>query len=227
MVFRLDNIVPWGRSFAEYVRMFDLTPDELELRILGCGDGPASFNSQMNRRGNKVVSCDPIYQFNAEQLQMRIEASYEKVMAEARQNQGNFVWDSIKSLDELGRIRMAAMREFLTDFEKGKQQGRYLAESLPSLPFADREFDLALSSHFLFLYTQQLSLDFHKQSIMEICRAAAEVRIFPLIDLDLKRSRYVDAISVEMKKAGYCVEVRKVPYEFQRGGNEMMTIHSK
>lgn len=227
MSFRLDNVVPWGRSFAEYVRMFDLTADELELCILGCGDGPASFNSEMNKRGNKIISCDPIYQFTAEQLQMRIEASYEKVMAEARKNQDNFVWDSIKSLDELGRIRMAAMQEFLADFEVGKQQGRYLAGSLPLLPFADEEFDLALSSHFLFLYTQQLSLDFHKESIMEMCRVAKEVRIFPVIDLDLNRSPYVDTISSELAEAGYTVEIRKVPYEFQRGGNEMMRVYRK
>jgi hypothetical protein len=45
VAFTLDKVVPWGRSFDEYVRMFDLTPADLGKRILGCGDGPASFGS--------------------------------------------------------------------------------------------------------------------------------------------------------------------------------------
>jgi len=227
MAFRLDNIVPWGRSFDEYVRMFGLTSDELALSILSCGDGPAGFNSEMNKRGNKVISCDPIYQFTAEQLQMRIKESYETVMTEAYKNKDNFVWDIIKSPEELGRVRMEAMEGFLADFKKGKQEGRYLVESLPSLPFEDKAFDLALCSHFLFLYTEQLSLEFHRASIAEMCRVANEVRIFPLIDMDLKGSRYVDIIRTKFTEAGYSVEIKTVPYEFQRDGNEMMKIRGK
>lgn len=224
MAFKLDNIVPWGRSFDEYVRMFDLGEDALALSILSCGDGPAGFNSEMYKRGNKVISCDPIYQFTADQLQKRITKTYDKVMEETYKNQDNFVWDVIKSPEDLGRVRMDAMQEFLADYEKGRQEGRYLTESLPTLSFKDKGFDLALCSHFLFLYTEQLSLELHRGSIAEMCRVANEVRIFPLIDLDLKKSGYVDIISSEFSKAGYTVEINTVPYEFQKGGNEMMKI---
>jgi hypothetical protein len=55
-MFTLDQVVPWGRSFAEYRRMFALTDAELGLRIIGCGDGPASFNAEATRRGTAVVS---------------------------------------------------------------------------------------------------------------------------------------------------------------------------
>ncbi len=68
MAFTLEQIVPWGRSFGEYVRMFALTEADLEKRILGCGDGPASFNAAMFRRGRRVVSVDPLYGFSAEQV---------------------------------------------------------------------------------------------------------------------------------------------------------------
>ena len=54
---------------------------------------------------------------------------------------------------------------------------------LPTLPFADRSFDLALSSHFLFLYTEQFDESFHRSSIVEMCRVADEVRVFPLLAL--------------------------------------------
>ena len=59
MAFTLEQIVPWGRSLDEYVRMFSLTDEDLNLKILGCGDGPASFNSVMHKNGKRVISIDP------------------------------------------------------------------------------------------------------------------------------------------------------------------------
>ena len=47
----LNQVIPWGRSLQEYKRMFNLSAEELDLRILGVGDGPASFNSEMNASG--------------------------------------------------------------------------------------------------------------------------------------------------------------------------------
>ena len=44
MDFRYQDIVPWGRSFDEYLGMFDLSEDDLARDIVGVGDGPASFN---------------------------------------------------------------------------------------------------------------------------------------------------------------------------------------
>lgn len=41
---KLDSVVPWGRSYEEYVRMFSLSEEDIRKLILGCGDGPASFN---------------------------------------------------------------------------------------------------------------------------------------------------------------------------------------
>jgi len=46
MTIKYHDIKPWGRSFEEYVRMFSLTPPDLKRKILGCGDGPASFNAE-------------------------------------------------------------------------------------------------------------------------------------------------------------------------------------
>ena len=53
MSFTLSDIVPWGRSYDEYLRMFGLGDAELRLRILGCADGPASFNAEGTRRGDR------------------------------------------------------------------------------------------------------------------------------------------------------------------------------
>ncbi len=76
MAFTLDKLVPWGRSLDEYRRMFALTDADLAKRILGCADGPASFNAEMTGIGRSVVSCDPIYEFSAEEIRQRIDVTY-------------------------------------------------------------------------------------------------------------------------------------------------------
>jgi hypothetical protein len=57
-MFTLDQVVPWGRSFEEYRRMFALTDRDLAGRVLGCADGPASFNAEATTRGSRVVFSD-------------------------------------------------------------------------------------------------------------------------------------------------------------------------
>jgi hypothetical protein len=224
MSFRYEEAVPWGRSFYEYQRMFNLTADDLESRILGCADGPASFNAEMSRRGHRVISCDPLYQFTAEHIKQRIDATYQNVIEQTRRNQDRFVWDVIASPDDLGQVRMAAMTDFLADYEQGTADGRYVTAELPNLPFSPDSFDLALCSHFLFLYSDNLSLSFHEQAIESLLRVAREVRIFPLLTYNAQLSPYVDPLSQSLTKAGYQVSFEVVPYEFQRGGNQMMKI---
>ncbi len=179
MAFTLDQVVPWGRSYDEYVAMFALSESDLGGRILGCGDGPAAFNSVLTQRGGRVVSADPAYQFSADEIRGRIAATYPEVMEQTRRNRHEFVWRNIASVAELGRVRMAAMEEFLADYPAGRREGRYVAAALPDLPFADGEFDLALCSHFLFLYSGHLSEEFHVRSIAELCRVAREAQGLP------------------------------------------------
>ena len=223
-MFTLDQVVPWGRSFDEYRRMFDLADEELRLRIIGCGDGPASFNAEATRRGAQVISCDPIYRLEIAQIRDRIAATYDTIVDQTRRNVDEFVWDSIESVEELGQVRMAAMQDFLDDYGRGKIDGRYVDAELPTLPFADTAFDLALCSHFLFLYTSQLDEAFHRSAIREMCRVAAEVRIFPLLTLGGCQSPYVNTTVNELRDLGYDVSIDAVPYEFQRGGNRMMRL---
>lgn len=227
-MFTLEHVVPWGRSFDEYCRMFALTEDDLDRRILGCGDGPAGFNAEATRRGHHVVSCDPIYRFGCSQIQERIASTYDEMLVQARLNAHEFVWrDGIRNVEELGQVRMAAMRTFLDDFESGKQVGRYVDAALPKLPFEDGAFELALCSHFLFLYSEQLGEAFHRAALHEMCRVAAEVRVFPLLALGSERSPLVDGCVDDLTTAGYHVTIERVPYEFQRGGNEMMRVRSR
>jgi hypothetical protein len=224
MAFTLEQVVPWGRSFDEYVAMFALSDSDLGKRILGCADGPASFNCVLTRRGGWVVSVDPLYMFSAGQIRERITKTYDTVLAQARQNQHEFVWRNIASVEELGRIRMEAMEEFLADYPSGLAEGRYMAGSLPELGLSGRQYDLALCSHFLFLYSEHLSLDFHVRSIQELCRVAGEVRVFPLLELGARESRHLEAVVAALARGQHSLSVEDVPYEFQRGRNKMLKV---
>ncbi|MCB1917491.1 MAG: hypothetical protein KDG52_17485 [Rhodocyclaceae bacterium] len=223
-MFRLDEVVPWGRSFDEYRRMFALDERGRELRILGCGDGPAAFNAEATRRGWQVISCDPIYRFDGDALRARIIATRDEVLRQTRDNAGQFVWHTIRSIEELARVRQAAMDAFLADYGEGRAAGRYREAALPRLPFADGSFDLALCSHLLFLYSGQLDLAFHLAAVRELYRVAGELRIFPLLDLDGRPSPWLQPLSDALAGDGFAVSIETVPYEFQRGANRMMRI---
>jgi hypothetical protein len=221
---KLEEVVPWGRNLAEYRSMFNLSATDLNAKILGCGDGPASFNAEMNELGHSVVSIDPIYQFSAEQIEQRVRATYEPVISQVKQNPDRYIWQNFRDADELGKARLVAMEKFLSDYESGKIAGRYLDRSLPTLEFADDQFDLCLCSHLLFLYSEQLSLDFHLAAIHELLRIAPEVRIFPLLKLDCQPSPYLEVVMEELANKGYNAQVKSVAYEFQKGGNQMLSI---
>jgi hypothetical protein len=226
----LSQVVPWGRSLAEYRRMFNLpanlTAVGSDRRIVDCAGGPASFNAEMAQQGFPVISCDPIYQFSTAEISRRIAETYDVIIQGVEKSLDSYVWQEIGSPAELGAVRMAAMQKFLDDFPAGLAQGRYLAAALPDLPFGDRQFDLALCSHFLFTYSDQLGWEFHQQAIAELCRIATEVRIFPLLNLAGERSPFIAAIQTELIAQGYEVAIQPVQYEFQRGGNQLLQICS-
>ena len=222
---KLENIVPWGRSKKEYMEMFNLNKkDILSKRILGCGDGPSSFNTEVDYDGGRVVSIDPLYAYSKKEIMQRIDEVAEEVMAQVRANADSFVWKNIPDMESLEHIRIEAMMEFLMDYEEGLEEGRYIAAKLPELPFEDESFDLAFSSHLLFLYSEHLDEAFHKASIDEMLRVSKEVRIFPLLTLVNKPSPHLEPVIDHLRSKGYEVQVVKTGYEFQKGADEMMVV---
>jgi len=162
--------------------MFGLTATDLSGEILDCAGGPASFNAEASARGHRVVSCDPLYEFSAGEISARINATFDQIVSNAESNRDRYLWHKIESPHRLGEVRMAAMQRFLDDLPTGWGAGRYRAAALPSLPFGDRAFDLALCSHFLFTYSDELSMDFHVAAIEEMHRVAREARVSPLLE---------------------------------------------
>jgi SAM-dependent methyltransferase len=228
MVFKLNNVVPWGRSLEDYRKMFSLSDNDLQLSILDCGAGPSSFNVEMTHLGNQVISCDPIYQFTTEEIQQRILETYPIIIEGLKTNFERFVWQNIQTPEAQGEIRLAAMNLFLADLKEGLKQGRYLDRELPNLPFTSQQFDLALCSHLLFTYSEQFSYEFHLQAIQEMGRVAREVRIFPLLEnFTGNVSPHLEPIQQELKQNNYQVQIISVDYEFQKNGNQMLVISSK
>ena len=216
----LDRVVPFGRSKAEYELMFALTESDRQKSIIGIGDGPASFNAEMTAASYQVVSIDPIYQFTTDEIKSRFDACVDNIIEQVRNTLNNWIWSYHQSPEDLRANREKAIAIFLKDYDRGKVEGRYINAELPKLDFIDHQFQLALCSHFLFLYSEHLSFDFHLDSIRELCRIAEEVRVFPLLTLAQARSPYINEICNTLDKEGISSEVIQVPYELQKGGNQ-------
>jgi hypothetical protein len=221
---QLSQVIPWGRSLQEYRDMFALTEEDLDKSILGCGDGPASFNTELNKAGGNIISVDPVYQFNAQQIQQRIQQAYPLVMKQIAKETDKYLWTTITDVAALGRQRMAAMELFLDDYQTCKQEERYINGALPILPFAEKQFQLALCSHYLFLYSEQKNLDHHIESILELCRVADEVRVYPLLTLEGTTSPHLSAVLKTLAEQEFMTSLKPVPYQFQKGATEMLVI---
>jgi hypothetical protein len=137
----------------------------------------------------------------------------------------NYVWDFFPNLDALKAQRERAYRGFVADF---RQHGhsRYITTEYPNSSFADGQFDLALVSHFLFLYDEQLDYDFHRKTLLELLRVAREVRLFPLVNMRTEHASAVAKLSTDPVFASYDIRIVPVDYEFIRNSREMMVIRN-
>lgn len=223
MAFVLNDVVPWGRTLAEYERMFNLTTEDLTGRLADFGGGPSSFQAEAAKRGIQVTSYDILYQFDTDAIRNRIAEVRHIVMEQMRQNQENYVWTQITSLEELEQLRLGAMKQFLLDYETGKKEGRYVFHALPDrLDVEEQYYDIGLSSHFLLMY-DNLGFEFHQKSIEEMLRVCKEVRIYPVCDLDGRETKLAEEIIKYFSKTH---TVNKIPsaYQFQKSKNEMLII---
>ncbi|PQP90695.1 hypothetical protein CPT76_05200 [Paenibacillus sp. AR247] len=102
---------------------------------------------------------------------------------------------------------------------------RYVAAVLPVLPFADRQFDMTLSAHFLFMYSDKLDYAFHEQTVGELMRVTKEeIRIFPLVDQSSRRYKDMQKLLTFAAGNGWSAEERPSDYEFQRGASSMLVL---
>lgn len=214
----------WSHSQSDYRQMFDLTDDDLTLKIFDCAAGLASFNSEMNTRNVSLISCDPLYALDAEALTLRAHQLQTELFKHIETNPAHFNWTTIADMAALKHRQQANAHQFLHDFAEGHAKGRYISGTLPKLPFKDYQFDLSLCANFIFDGVPNASLDFILGSVRELCRIGREVRIFPLLDSNGAVSPQLGAVMAALQAEDYGVEVRQVRYDFLKHGNAMLRI---
>lgn len=223
MGMKLDSVVPFGRTLAEYRLMFNLTDADLQCQILDIAAGPASFTAEMYCLGYQVTAIDPIYKFSGAEIKQRFNDCVDRIIGQVENTSQDWVWKFHKSPADLRRNRELALQLFLADYDVGKIAGRYIAGEVPN-EIGTTAYDLILCSHFLLLYSAQLSWEFHYQTVTKLLQHTHELRIFPLLTLMLDRSPYLDRLCEYLEKIGYQTQIVPVEYELQPGGNEMLKI---
>lgn len=219
-----DGTAFYGRTFAEYSRMFDLDWSRLDGEaVLDSPGGPGSFTAVASAVAASVTAVDPCYGAAAETLARQCEERIEQTAKQLRDRRDAFVWDEYGDVETRVRFVRTAAARFLADYERAPR--RYVAAALPKLPFDRDTFDLVLSANLLFLYDDRFDRSFHVRALQELARVArAEVRVFPLADLAAERSGYVQPAVQALREDGLAVETQSVPYEFQPGVSEMLVV---
>ena len=213
-----------SRAYDEYVAFFDLSADHLAgKRVLDCSAGASSFVARLSRQGVDAVAVDPAYELPGDRLAEVASAGLRDGNAIAESFPGRFTWRWYGSVEAREKMRTRALAEFVLDLAEHRE--RYVAASLPSLPFDDDSFDLAVCSHLLFTWADQLGYDWHLASLRELLRVAAEVRVFPTV---LQGAGdpvpFWDQLMDQLRADGVTLETRRVDYEFQVAAREMLVL---
>lgn len=224
--YEIEGFAFVGRTFDEYARMFDLDVATLgEETILDCPAGPNGFVAGAYERGADVTGVDALFDRAPAELAPRCRSDVADVESELREKRELFAWDFYDDVDDRMNYLRRATEAFLADYPEGRRQGRYVHAELPDLPFADDAFSLVLSGHFLFLYADRLGVEFHVACLLELLRVASgEVRVFPLRGLDAEPAGCLDEVVAALEAEGYAPGLGDVPFEFQRGADEMLVV---
>lgn len=224
---RLDGMQFFGRLASEYKAMFGIDVHDLRgLRVLDCPGGPSSFTAEACAAGAHAVAVDPLYALDTDQLRARGEADIQTTIAAMKEH-----GDAFSDLD-IGRYadeKRAAAQGFLADYAAGRAAGRYVAASLPTLPFPDRAFDRTFTAHLLVTYSDPASgglladspftEQWHVDAVRELLRVTdGSLHLYPTTTRTdpARRHAYLERIVAELE-AGGTWRCRYRPSTYQRG----------
>lgn len=213
-----------GRSFEEYIKMFNLNLEQIkDEKILDCAGGASTFTAKMTGNGYKVKAVDLLYDKDPDFLQQRCKTHLNALIKSLASLEHLFVWNFFKDLSDLKSHRMNVCHQFFNDYQKFRES-QYIKGDILNLPFKDNAFHKVLSSHLLFIYDHRLSYNFHIDAINEMLRVSSkEVLIYPLVKHKNKKSEYVKGIMDDLGE-NMDIKLEKVDYEFRKGATQMMKI---
>jgi len=228
--FTLAEVAFFGRTMDEYLRVFGLTPADIRgKRVLDCPGGPDSFTAEANAIGCNVIAVDPMYAQTADALEAQAKFDVAHCMAQMRATADLF---PALNIDQYEIDKKTALQRFIADYRANRD--RYIAGSLPTLPFADRSFDLVLSAHLLFVYSpveedgflqsKNLDLPWHQRAVAELIRVSAdELRLYPTVAVNSgpqpRRHRYIAPIIAALSEQGCACSY--VPSTYQQISSEL------
>lgn len=220
----LGDIIVTARPFDEYVAMFDLhDADLLAGPVLDCPAGASGFAHGARALGADVTAVDPVYGGPHDALVGRARRDTVFGNDYVRGNPETYAWGFFTDLDDHLTRRLGAVDAF--DADRRANADRYVVGALPALPFENDAFALVLSSHLLFVYPDHFDAPAHLAGVRELARVCSgEVRMFPLVDTTTAQWPHLDQLRRDLEGVGHGSEVRQVPYEFIRGGNEMLVV---
>ncbi len=222
----LEDVAFIGRTYAEYMDMFAMEEKIfLDGPVLDCPAGSSSFTAEACTRGHRVTACDMLYNLPVRELEEKGNRDITLIGQKMEETAHLFRWDYYG--DKKGHMghRVAALSRFVADYPAGGKKGRYVRAELPHLPFADKSFTLALSSHFLFLCGDRLNPGSHAESLMEMARVSSgEVRVYPLQGLDGKPYPHMEEVLNMLEQNGISAEIRFTPFKFFRGADKMLAL---
>src|SRR5581483_11108986 len=103
-------------------------------RILDCPGGASGFTAHACARGATAVAADPVYARRVAELEVLGVREAARGTAHSAAGSQRYCWDFFGGVDGHRRERETSARIFGTDIRA--HPGRYIAASLPALPFA-------------------------------------------------------------------------------------------
>ncbi|MCT0201463.1 class I SAM-dependent methyltransferase [Synechococcus sp. CS-603] len=228
------QVVFYGRLGKQALSMFNLDPQQWRgARVLDCPGGPGSLSAVLRADGFDVTAVDPLYALAEDSLKQRALADLDRAM-------GQLAGDpAIRPGFDLAACRqehLAALDVFLAD--RRANPDRYIAASLPALPFADQQFDLVLSGHLLFSYASMadgglmpaegLDLAWHHRALAELLRVSRRaVRLYPAhtIERQARRHPFAESLLAELPPR-WSGRFASTPYDQGHDGQtEVLELH--
>lgn len=196
------------RSYEEYMAMFDLElPEGKGWAVLDAAAGASSFTAEARARGLDVRAADPLYRLDSVAMEAEgareIEVSSGKLAALADQ----YNWSYYGSMERYKAGRRQSLQKFIGHYASEAGRACYDCASLPNLPYENGSFDIALCSHFLFLYGNgTLSFDFHRDALRELLRVVkpgGAVYLYPVVTLSFERYERIEELLSSLEVSVY------------------------